>query len=390
MAFGISAFVLSTGACNSLVVEVPVLWLYFTIPKALDRMFVEKALFWSGLASLIAVLAYGIAAYTGAWSPLAGAAMFALVLVGVVLNAFIATGIGVLGTQPLESEARRRISPSMTYLYMVLAGTFAYALYAPSAWAKFAQVVLSSLLAYALWQKVRDHAPFLLDPQERPAPTIAVADGVIAALAFFILQALFVLWFSNEDYSPGVAILLGFTFAGVLAGAATLLNFWRLGVPNLLAAVGLRLPVRGLARGIGTGVAAGLACALVAKGYLRLVAQFGVLRRLRDETIASSNGGSNIASWFVILAILAAPVCEEFIFRGVLYGGFRRSMTASRAALCSAAVFGIVHPAIASAPVFVLGFAAALVYERERSLLAPVAAHMTYNALVLGLPLLTR
>ena len=35
---------------------------------------------------------------------------------------------------------------------------------------------------------------------------------------------------------------------------------------------------------------------------------------------------------------------------------------------------------------FLLGFAAALVYERERSLLTPMAAHMTYNALVLGLP----
>jgi len=46
-----------------------------------------------------------------------------------------------------------------------------------------------------------------------------------------------------------------------------------------------------------------------------------------------------------------------------------------------------VHPAIASAPVFVLGLAAALVYERERSLLAPMAAHMTYNALVIGVAL---
>jgi ABC-2 type transport system permease protein len=303
-----------------------------------------------------------------------------------VLNAFIATGIGVLGTQALESDARRRIPVAMTYLYMVLGGTFAYALYAPSAWAKFAQVILSSLLAYALWQKVRDHAPFLLDPNEKPAPKLAVADGVIAALAFFILQGLLTLWFRSLEYSSGASLLFAFTPAGLLASAVILFSLWRSGVPDRLRSVGLRMPERGLIRGLLTGVTTGLACGVIARGYLGLVEHVDFLRRLRDETVSlSDQSRGGLSPWFAVLAIIAAPVFEEFIFRGVLFGGFRRSFGAFAAAAASAAVFAIVHPAIASAPVFVLGFAAALIFERERSLLTPMAAHMTYNALIVGL-----
>jgi ABC-2 type transport system permease protein len=386
MAFAVAGLVLSTGACNTLAVEVPALWIYFTIPKALDRLFVDKAIFWSCIASLIATAVYGSAAALGSWSPFGGAAMFALVLVGVTLNAFIASGIGVLGTNALESDAKRRISPSMTYLYMLLGGTFAYALYAPSAWAKFAQVVLSTLLAYALWQKVRDHAPFLLDPNDKPAPTIAVADGIIAALAFFILQGLLALYFASSGQSSGLSLLLAFSLAGLLTGSVMLLSFWRIGVPQLFSRLGMRAPRGGFARGILTGLAVGLVCGVVAQGYLFAVDHVAVLRRLRDETVSLSNAdGARTSVWFAALAIVAAPVFEEFIFRGVLFGGFRRSFGALGAAASSALVFAIVHPAIACAPVFVLGFAAALVYERERSLLVPMATHMTYNAVVVGL-----
>ncbi len=44
--------------------------------------------------------------------------------------------------------------------------------------------------------------------------------------------------------------------------------------------------------------------------------------------------------------------------------------------------------ALAIAPVFVMGVCAALVYERTRSLLAPMFVHAVYNACVVGVPTL--
>jgi ABC-2 type transport system permease protein len=84
------------------------------------------------------------------------------------------------------------------------------------------------------------------------------------------------------------------------------------------------------------------------------------------------------------VAVAAAPVFEEFIFRGLIFGGLRRTLGLGLATVASAAIFAIVHPPLSVMPVFVLGVAAALVYERTKMLAAPMLAHALYNAVVLG------
>jgi ABC-2 type transport system permease protein len=77
----------------------------------------------------------------------------------------------------------------------------------------------------------------------------------------------------------------------------------------------------------------------------------------------------------LVLAVVAAPLCEEFIFRGLIYGGLRRSMSAPPAMLMSAAIFAVVHPPLSMLPVFVLGLCTAWTYERSKTLLAPMLVH---------------
>jgi membrane protease YdiL (CAAX protease family) len=89
--------------------------------------------------------------------------------------------------------------------------------------------------------------------------------------------------------------------------------------------------------------------------------------------------------WILALAVVAAPLCEEFIFRGLIYGGLRRSMSAPQAMLMSAAIFAVVHPPLSMLPVFVLGLCTAWTYERSKTLLAPMLVHATYNAVILSL-----
>jgi hypothetical protein len=64
---------------------------------------------------------------------------------------------------------------------------------------------------------------------------------------------------------------------------------------------------------------------------------------------------------FAVLAIRAAPQFEEFIFRGLIFGGLRRTMGVAASVTASAAIFAIVHPPVSVIPVFGLGLAAALV-----------------------------
>ncbi len=90
--------------------------------------------------------------------------------------------------------------------------------------------------------------------------------------------------------------------------------------------------------------------------------------------------------WIPVLAVVAAPLFEEFIFRGLIFGGLRRSLGAAPSITASAAVFAIVHPPVSMIPVLVLGLFAGLAYERTRMLLAPILAHALYNAVVLEVP----
>jgi ABC-2 type transport system permease protein len=90
------------------------------------------------------------------------------------------------------------------------------------------------------------------------------------------------------------------------------------------------------------------------------------------------------ALWLGTLAVAAAPLFEEFIFRGLIFGGLRRSLGIVPATLASAAVFAIIHPPLSVVPVFGLGICAALTYERTMVLAAPMLVHAIYNAVVVG------
>ena len=81
--------------------------------------------------------------------------------------------------------------------------------------------------------------------------------------------------------------------------------------------------------------------------------------------------------------MVAAPFFEEFIFRGLVYRGLRRSNGVWASALGSAAIFAIVHRPYSFVPVFAVGLICAFVFERTRMLWAPILVHMIYNGAVI-------
>lgn len=385
LAYSVSGYVLIATALSALAVEGNSLWMLYTVPRSLPSVLLEKTRLWAALALVYVVAVLALCAW---FNPALRAvdAVFAIVaMAGAVVYAFIAAGLGILATDPLEPELRRRVRPEMVQLYLLLAAMFAHALYAPSHWARFAQIVLSALLAFALWQKVRDRAPFMLDPVAAPPPSISLADGLIAALAFFVFQGLAMIILLMAKVPPGVSLFAAFVIAGALTVGFALLFFWRAKVRGVLAAVGLRRDGKGgssVAGACGLGAAAGLAAAAVGWSYLRLVEMVPWLREMQSQAMQLP---FDPGWWLPVLAVFAAPVFEEFIFRGLVFRGLRRSTTTGMAIVASAAIFAIVHPAISFVPVFVLGVVAAWSFERSRLLLAPILAHMIYNAAIVGM-----
>ncbi len=86
--------------------------------------------------------------------------------------------------------------------------------------------------------------------------------------------------------------------------------------------------------------------------------------------------------WAMATAILAAPLCEEVLFRGLIQHSLVRKRGPWKGILIASALFGIIHviPQQVVAGFF-LGTVIGLVYYKTRSLPAAVVLHLINNAL---------
>jgi membrane protease YdiL (CAAX protease family) len=82
-------------------------------------------------------------------------------------------------------------------------------------------------------------------------------------------------------------------------------------------------------------------------------------------------------------AVIAAPICEEILFRGFLFQGLRRRFDFWGAAVITSGAFAMAHFDLLRMPgTFVGGLLLAGIFERRRNLLSSIAAHFVVNAVV--------
>jgi membrane protease YdiL (CAAX protease family) len=379
IAFGLAAYTLLYSAFQTLSTEGQALWILYCVPQPLEAVLRQKAKLWAGLATIYPLAIFVVAAVLArdVSLPFVGAAL--VVLAGVPIFSLIATSLGVFGCDPLEQDIQKRIRPSYLYVYMLLASLYAYAIYASTVWQRGAMMVLTAMVALALWQKARDRFPYLLDPSASPPARVSAADGLIAALMFFVLQALIArveMGSAGPQALTAAMVWIAYSGAGALTYGVMRLTFWRAGtgdVPRLLGP--------GFARAALLGAGGGVAAATFGLAYVTAARHFEWFAALRPRGDALD---LVTMLWLGALAVIAAPIFEEFVFRGLIFGGLRRTLGAGAAVLASAAIFAIVHPPASVIPVFVLGLCTALVYARTRMLAASMITHALYNAAVIA------
>ena len=82
----------------------------------------------------------------------------------------------------------------------------------------------------------------------------------------------------------------------------------------------------------------------------------------------------------LLSAVIAAPIVEEVIFRGVVLGSLRKVFPAWVSILISAVIFGAYHMnPVAIVYATVMGIIAGVVYEKKQNLLFPIMLHMANN-----------
>ena len=135
---------------------------------------------------------------------------------------------------------------------------------------------------------------------------------------------------------------------------------------------------------------------LAGVGYLGLgllflaAVRLGLLPFTVRQDIALKSVAANGGVFAMLLAFLvAAPLTEELVFRGVLYPALRTRLGTGWAVLVSAVIFAAIHPLwrwtfFLPVSQFLGGLIFAWSYEKTRTLVYPVVFHVIGNAGVAG------
>lgn len=88
-----------------------------------------------------------------------------------------------------------------------------------------------------------------------------------------------------------------------------------------------------------------------------------------------------VLALMVFLAVVVAPVVEEFVFRGVIYRYLKGVSSPRMALIISSILFSLIHSNLAAAlPLFLLGMLLCRAYEKSQNILVPISMHAFFNA----------
>ncbi len=98
------------------------------------------------------------------------------------------------------------------------------------------------------------------------------------------------------------------------------------------------------------------------------------------ETLQQNNSGTFLIL-SIIMACIAAPLVEELLFRGYMYGALKRATSPVFSAVVVGALFSVVHGNLpALLPLWAFSVILCLAYEWSRCLWVPIGMHAFFNA----------
>ena len=132
---------------------------------------------------------------------------------------------------------------------------------------------------------------------------------------------------------------------------------------------------------IGMSFVSGVGVAGVSFIWLTLA---GKIPALQAQIAAMNEGNMMIGGgkWYGVLlsTVIAAPLVEEVLFRGIVFNSFRKISPAWVSIMLSGILFGAYHMnPVAIVYAAFMGIIAGIVYEKKRNLLLTIILHMANN-----------
>lgn len=376
---GGSYFLLVLGP-RSLASEGSALWMALTWPRGLEDLLKEKAKLWRVIADTIVfgVLTVACFIFPADWWRIG------LVAAGwAVLGRSLSLNTVSLVTAPSSSGEPEPANRAAQWLAMFAPLTFCTGVLTGNWHTAFAGIVFSALVAYVMWQQLKARLAFLFDPwsiEPVKAPTILHATlGVVGLSCLIVMGSAVVAAYAGSE-GLALARSLGYGLGGALALMimSVFLREHGVGFADIMRWPGAS-PRHSLGAGVALGLSGGVALALAAMGYLQLVQLIPAGREALDEMARDIARWEQHVWWFALLAVVFAPVAEEYFFRGLLFRALNRELGDWRAIALSTGVFAVVHPPLSWVPVACVGLAAAWLFKNTRHLVPCVMLHFAYN-----------
>ncbi len=288
---------------------------------------------------------------------------------------------------PDDPELKRMLGGGETIVLLLLGGMLVGG-------AAFVAGSILLVLAFVHWRQSPPPTRFVPRPPGGSLLIETVAVFVAGFLALKLFSALV-----EYGLGPGVAGVFAMAAQWLLGALIVWPRYRGLPLHRALFDLGLHRG-RGVLREIGWGIVGYVACLPIlvtgAMVSMVLIVLYGAARAAmgRPEPPPPSNPVVDIVaeqrgSWMIVLlfllASLWAPLVEETVFRGALYGHLRQRWHWAFAAIVTALAFGLMHgyQILMLGGVIALGFGFALLREWRGTLIPCMTAHCIHNAGVL-------
>lgn len=377
-AFAAASYLLIVAGSAVLRTELRTLWFLQCQPRSLADSFRTKARIWAVISMAMgATLLAGIAVFQpGHLGGIAIRAPFAIVYLW--LLAEISFGLLTLGAT-VVNETTVRFKRLQWMVPLLISGQCAATIYRGTIWEQCALLAVLIVLSMAVRQKQVADLAWLSEPVENPPVRFDLLDGLVVLLAFLTVRDLCSGLLDHAVGSVPLAVGGGYVIAALVTWAIT--SIWMRRTQRRIAIPEVSAPrIRPVAIGL-------------AATYLVGLLWVGLLRHSSEAALAQTNmkvpttlAAGTAGNWvFLATIVLAAPIFEEWPFRGLLYRSLRHSWGMLTSVAISAVLFTSIHPMASSVAVLCLGITTALVLEKTNRLWPSMIVHIGYNAFIVGL-----
>lgn len=242
--------------------------------------------------------------------------------------------------------------------------------------------------------------PCEVTPPELPSGRVSVwhyrpLDLLGAALVFLLFSGLVLSSLQVREAATPVldagTLIVNIGFQFMMAGGVIMLMIRRVGPVSWLGLrwpgwpwVFLLAPVSVLLMWLISG-------GLQISGYLKWMESLGAETTQDTVKLLRETDDPQVLGLMAFAAVVAAPLCEEIVFRGYLYPVLKKFSSIGVAAFCSSLFFAAAHGNLtALLPLLIFGGLLVFLYEKTGSLWAPIAAHLCFNAATVAVQMAIR